>query len=468
MRSQKRFGRAIVLGGSIAGLLGARVLAERFRQVMVLERDPAPEGPTARKGVPQGRHVHVLLDAGRELLEQLFPGLMAELYASGAERMDAGRDTAWFHAGSWKARYVSGIESVLCTRPWLEWKIRGRVAALPNVQLRHGCSAEALLTDASRARVTGVRVKTAQGEEQLEADLVLDASGRGSRAPRWLEALGYGSPPEEQLAIQLGYTTRLYERPASFRGDWKLLALYPRAPEAWRAGFISCIEGGHWIVSLSGYFGDHAPTDEEGFLEFARSLPRRELYEVIREARPISEAVTHKSPSSRWLHYERMERFPEGFALLGDSVCTLNPIYGQGVTISGLGARLLGECLDDQVRSSGGGLHGLSRRFQRKLSRQLFLPWFMGSTLDLKYPRMQGRRLPGLSALQWSFSTFIDLTSQDTESCRQFYELMHMRRGWEALLNPGLLKAFTAYGLKSFFVPLAERANVSVLPPAPA
>jgi 2-polyprenyl-6-methoxyphenol hydroxylase-like FAD-dependent oxidoreductase len=468
MHNSPRFPRAIVIGGSIAGLLSARVLSEHFTEVILLERDPLPSGPEARKGVPQGRHVHALLEAGRMTLEALFPGLVEELHAEGAESGDMARDSAWFHAGSWKTRYASDIRTVLCTRTLLEHKVRSRVAALPNVTLRDGCSVEELLADDSRSRVTGVRVKGPGGEETLQADLVVDASGRGSRGARWLEALGYERPEEEEVGIDLAYTTRFYERPADFAADWKVLVIYPRAPEEWRAGFLSRVEGGRWIVSLSGYFGDHPPTDEQGFLEFARALPRPDLHEAIRAARPVSDPVIHKIPSSRWLHYERLARFPEGFILFGDAVCALNPIYGQGMTVISLGSQRLGELLTAQGRISPGSLRGFSRRFQREFAGLLEMPWLMSTTMDLKYPRAQGRRRPGLGLMQWSFGTMIDLTSLDTRACRRFYEVMHMRRGVEGLLRPDFLTAFLTYGVKSFFVPLHQRANVDTRPAAPA
>ncbi|MDY7228508.1 NAD(P)/FAD-dependent oxidoreductase [Hyalangium rubrum] len=468
MRSEKRFGRVIVIGGSMAGLLGARVLSDHFEQVIILERDPEPNGPEARKGVPQGRHAHGLLDAGLHVLETLFPGLMREMYSEGAERMDMGRDAAWYTAGSWKTRYISGIELILCTRTWLEWKVRGRVAALPQVELRSSCAVEGLITDPAHTRVMGVRFKTPEGEETLMADLVVDAGGRGSRAASWLEALGYGKPEEEEIRLRLAYTSRFFEPPPNYRGDWKMMAMFPRAPEQSRGGFIARVEGGRWLVTLHGYFGDDPPRDDKGFLEFARSLPQPDIYEAIRDAKPLTEAVVHKIPSSRMLHYERMENFPEAFVLLGDSVCALNPVYGQGMTVCSLSAQLLGQTLVEHKRASPGTMQGLSRRFQRKLSQLLSIPWMMGTTMDLKYPQAQGQRFPGLGLLHWAFGTLIDLTSVSTLACRQFYEVMHMRRGMAALLRPDLLAAFAAYGLKSLFVPLPRRANVDTLPRAPA
>ena len=155
------------------------------------------------------------------------------------------------------------------------------------------------------------------GERVLEGDLVVDASGRGSRAPQWLEALGYGRPDEEQVGIDLGYTSRFYERPAGF-DDWKILVLNGRPPEAKRSGFISNVEGGRSMVrSLNGYFGDHPPTDEAGFLEFARGLPTPDIHEYIRNAKPLTQPVTHRIPTSRWLHYERMRACPRASCCWG-------------------------------------------------------------------------------------------------------------------------------------------------------
>lgn len=459
--SGRESGQAVVIGGSMAGLLCARVLADHFSRVTVLERDPAPEGPQPRKGVPQARHIHALLAAGLLAMEDLFPGLTLELVAGGAHLGDMGRDTAWFHFGAWKPRFDSGIPIMLCTRPFLEWTVRQRVAALPSVTLQHGCSVQAPLTEATRSRVTGVQVKGPEGERSLPADLVVDASGRGTHTPHWLEALGYGRPPVEEIGIDLAYTSRFYAPPAQAQVDWKLLAQYPRSPGAWRAGFVSHVEGGRWVVSLNGYFGDHPPTDDEGFLDFARSLPTRDLYDTLQDARPLTPAVTHKVPSSRWLHYERLPRWPEGFVVLGDGVCAFNPIYGQGMTVACLGARLLGECL---VRED---TRRLAARFQRRLPAVVADAWRLSTLMDLSYPQASGRRWPGLGVLHRALGTFIDQTSLDVAACQRFYEVLHLRRGLGTLLRPDTLGPLLAYGVESLRVPLASRANVAAMPRAP-
>lgn len=461
----RRFGQAVIIGGSIGGLMSARVLAEHFDQVIVLERESAPTGPEPRKNAPQGRHIHALLEAGLKVMEGLFPGLMAEMEHAGADVIDMARDAAWLQAGSWKARYEGDIQTLLVSRPFLEWKMRGRVAALPNVRLRSSVTVEELLLDDTRSRVSGVRVQGPEGEERLQADLVVDAGGRGSHAPRWLRELGFGEVAEDEVRINLGYTSRMYERPANFDA-WKILSISGTAPEHHRAAYISNVEGNRWIVSLIGYFGDHPPTDHEGFLEFARKLPVPDVHEYLRHARPLSEPVLYKIPTNRWLHYERM-RLPGGFMLLGDSVCALNPVFGQGMTTCALGAQWLGESVAEARRSAQGLDTGVSRRFQQRLAKLLEQCWSLTSTMDLMHPRAEGKRPPGLKALQRTFMNMIDLTSRDAAACQIFYESLHQRTGITGLLQPRFLGALVAYSVKSLFVPRAERANVGQMPPHP-
>jgi 2-polyprenyl-6-methoxyphenol hydroxylase-like FAD-dependent oxidoreductase len=451
----------------MAGLLSARILSEHFEKVILLERDQRPDGPLPRKGIPQGQHVHALLDTGRQLLEELFPGMLQELQAEGVEIIDSGRDFAWHHFDVWKTRYTSGITVLLSSRVFLEWSVFRRVAALPNVELREQCSVEALLTDTDQRRVTGVRVKSPSGEESLEAALVVDASGRGSRAPQWLEALGYGRPAEEKIELDLAYTSCFFERPANFQGEWNLLVQHPRPPRTWRAGFISNVEGGRWLVSLNGYFGAHAPANMEGFLEFARSLSQPTLYTYIKDAKPLSPFTTHKVMNTRWLHYEDMPRFPEGFTIVGDAVCALNPVFGQGMTIAGLGANLLGQCLREQAQRSPASLDGLSRRFQQRLPEIIRLPWFLTCTLDLQYPQAVGRRMPGLGLLHWYIGRLLERSSLSTAVYHQLTRILHLQAGMGAILQPSVALAVLAHAIQALFVPLQNRANTDTLPPPP-
>lgn len=467
---RRRLGRhAIVIGGSVAGLAAARVLADHFGAVTILERDPRPQGPEPRKGAPQMRHVHALFFAASTGLEALFPGFIAELRAAGALERDFANANGMYQYGAWKPRFRAGFDVVACSRPLIEWHIRRRVEALANVTVRHehvadDLIADDLITDAKRRRVTGVRVRGPAGEETLAADLVLDAGGRGSRAPRWLEALGHGRPEEQSVGIDLAYVSATFARADDARRDWSGLVVTPRAPGR-RGGFLLAVEGDRWLASMTGMFGDHCPTDAAGFLEFARSLPVPDIHAAIEHATPLSAPVMHKIPSSRWLHFEKMATLPDGLVMLGDSVCALNPVYGQGITVAIQCVRELEAALVDLSRGTG-DLRGLPPALQRRLARVIAPSWLLSTTMDLRYPEATGARAPGLSAAQWLFASFLDMTTVDERACRLLFDLMHMRRGPAALLRPGMLVPFLAYCARSPFVPLAGRIRQGPLPPA--
>lgn len=457
------FGHAVVIGGSVAGLLCARVLSDHFARVTVLERDPRPDGPEPRKGAPQMRHVHALLDAASRGMDELFPGLIEELRGAGAVMMDAASG-ATCQYGRWKPRFKIGFDFVMCSRPLIEWHLRKRVETLPNVTIRYEHVAEDLILDQARERIAGVRVKGAEGEESLSADLVLDAAGRGSRVPRWLDALGYGRPEEQEVGVDLAYVTCLFERPRDFRGGWPALVVSSRPPGK-RGCFILEVEGGRWLASMTGLFGDHCPTDPEGFLRFARSMPVPDAYEALKDATPLTAPALLKIPSSRWYHYESMKRFPEGLLLVGDSVCALNPIYGQGITVSVQAAKELQTTLARSARE-GGGLRGLSMAFQKRLATLVGMAWTLSTTMDLRSPEATGKRPPGIGAVQWIFANLMDVTSDDEKACRIFYEMMHMRRGPEAFFHPDLLIPLLRHCAKSPFMGDGPE-EPGPLPPAP-
>jgi len=459
------FGGVVVIGGSMAGLLAARVLSEHFENVVLVERDVRTEGPVARKGVPQGVHLHVMLDTGRRVLDRWFPGLLEQLREQGAELIDSSRDVAWHHFGVWKLRYTSGIPLLMCTRTLLEWSVLRQVRARPNIEFREGWSVDGLLTDPGQRRVTGVRVKGPQGEQTWEADLVVDASGRGSRLPQWLEGLGYGRPEEERILVDLAYTSGLFEPPPHFQREWKALMLYPCPPTTWRTGFISSVEGGRWLVTLNGYFGDHAPTTPEGFLEFARTLGRPDVYDSLRDARALGPLSTHKVKESRWRHYERLPRFPEGLAVLGDAVCAFNPVFGQGMTVAAQGAELLDTCLREHAHA--GDLTGLAQRLRRRLPDVIRWPWFMSSSMDLLYPRAEGRRAPGLGVLHWYLRRMMERTSTDAGVHRQFNRALHLQGGLGTVLQPSVVLPVLLHGARSLMQPLRSLANTEHRPPAP-
>jgi 2-polyprenyl-6-methoxyphenol hydroxylase-like FAD-dependent oxidoreductase len=379
--------RAVVLGASLAGLLAARVLADAYAQVTVIDRDQLPETAMHRRGVPHGRHIHGLLARGQQALEELFPGLTAELVAHGVPAGDLLADTRLHFSGHRLRRAHAGLVVLCASRPVLEGHVRARVRALPNLRFVDRCDIVGLAAAPDGRRVTGARVlRRADGsaEEVLSADLVVDATGRGSRTPVWLEALGYARPAKEQVRIGLGYTTRTYRLPPDAL-DGDLAVLQAATPQHPRAGALQLLEGDRWMLTLAGILGDYPPTDPDGFLDFARSLRFPDIYQAIRDAEPLDDPVGFRFPASVRHRYERLDRSPDGLLVMGDAVCSFNPIYGQGMSVAALEALALRSHLER-------GTPPQPRRFFRDLARVVEVPWEMAAGGDLVFPGVQGRR----------------------------------------------------------------------------
>jgi 2-polyprenyl-6-methoxyphenol hydroxylase-like FAD-dependent oxidoreductase len=381
--------RAVVLGASMAGLLAARVLADAYAQVTVIDRDELPQADAHRRGVPQGRHVHGLLARGQQALEELLPGLTAELTAQGVPTGDMLADTRLYLSGHRLRRAPTGLVVLCASRPVLEGHVRARVRALPNVRFLDRCDILGLAATPDDRRVTGARVlRRADGsaEQVLGADLVVDATGRGARTPMWLESLGYPRPREERVRIGLGYATRTYRlSPDALGGD--VAVLQAATPEHPRTGGLQLLEGGRWMLTLGGILGDHPPTDPDGFLGFARSLQFPDIHETVRDAEPLDGPVAFRFPASVRRRYERLGRFPDGLLVLGDAVASFNPVYGQGMSVAALEALTLRRHLEDGTRPH-------PRRFFADLARVVQVPWEIAAGGDLVFPGVQGRRTP--------------------------------------------------------------------------
>lgn len=443
---------AIVIGGSMAGLLAARVLADHFARVTLVERDRFPDGPIFRAGVPQSRHAHILLMRGRLLLEQFFPGIVTALRAAGAEIVDWPRDMLWLSPGGWSARY-DGIEMLTGSRELIEWSVRRRVAALPGMRFVERCDAAGLVATEDNASIAGVRLRhrAATGgsegearEEELAADLVVDASGRDSQTPRWLEALGYPAPEQVTINPLLGYASRYYARPADLDLDWRG-ALFSGIPAAPRGAVLLPIEGNRWHVTVAGMGGDYPPTDDDGFLDFLRELRSPLLYDVLRRAEPLSPVVGYRRTENQMRGYERLTRRPERLVVLGDAACAFNPIYGQGMTVAAMSAELLGGCLRE--RRSDGGLTGLAADFQRRLARITGLAWLLATGEDLRYPTTQGPRPSRATRLAHRYLDRVIAATTDTPHVgRTFLSVAHFLIPPAALFAPRIAYAALATG----------------------
>ena len=414
--------RAIVIGGSMSGMLAARVLADHFAEVVLFDRDAFPQPGENRKGVPQGQHAHALLASGRQILERYFPGFKDELYGQGALKGDYQR-VRWFDNGVYHTRF-DGLEALVISRPRLEAHVRARLCALPNVRINDRRDVDTLAADAGR--VTGVKV----GDDVISADLVVDASGRGSQSPAWLEKLGFPRPPEEAVRVDLGYTTRIFQRkPDHLKGD--IAVICPSAPPAKRGGVALAMEGDRWMVTLFGMLGDHPPNDDRGFLEFARSLPAPDVHEVIAQAEPLTALIPFKFPQSTRRHYESLARFPGGYLVFGDAVCSFNPIYGQGMSTAALQAAALDKCLT-------AGDAELAKRFFAAASKVIDAPWTMAVGGDLRYEDVDGPRTGMVKFVNWYIGKLHIAAAGDPAVARAFHRVANLLDPPPSLMQPAI------------------------------
>ena len=425
--------RAVVLGASMAGLLAAKVLSDSYGQVTVIDRDELPEASTHRRGVPHGRHIHGLLARGQQALEELFPGLTAELVAHGVPAGDMQADTRLFFSGHRLRQAPAGLVVLCASRPVLEGRVRARVRALPNVRLVDRCDVVGLATTPDRRRVTGARLlRRADGsaEEALGADLVVDATGRGARTPAWLEALGYPRPEREQVRVGLGYASRIYRLPPDALGG-DLAVLHAATPPHPRAGALQVLEGDRWMVTLAGILGDHPPTDPVGFLDFARSLRFPDIYQAVRDAEPLDDPVAFRFPASVRHRYEKLDRFPGGLLVMGDAVASFNPIYGQGMSVAALEALALRRHLE----------HGTAprpRNWFRELARVVDVPWDIAAGGDLVFPGVQGRRTAKVRLVNAYLARLHAAAAHDADLAGAFLRVAGLVAPPGSLLRPGV------------------------------
>ncbi len=429
----KRIGEhAIVIGASMGGLLAARALSEFFATVTIVERDAFPAVDVPRKGVPQGRHTHGLLARGRAVLEEFFPGYSNEVVTeSGGLLGDIVNDVTWMGHNVALAQGRSGLIGLLASRPVLEGHVRRRVLKLPNVRVIENCAVQGLATDATRDRVTGIRVRIDGKEEQtLHADLVVDASGRGSASPTWLQQLGYQPPAEDKVEIGIGYMTRTYRRkPGDLNG--KLGIVIAGSAPNWRNGVILALENDTWTVSVGGFLGDDAPADDAGFLGYLATLPTKEIHDVVARAEPLTDYIRYRYVSSLRRRYEKLIRFPQGYLVFSDAICSFNPVYGQGMTVAAQEAVTLRSVLN-------AGAENLAARFFKAAAKIVDIPWDIAVGNDLRQPRVEGARPAMVRFINWYIGKLHLAARHDAALATAFLEVANLMSPPPALLNPAI------------------------------
>lgn len=324
----------------------------------------------------------------------------------------------------------------------LEWQIRRRVQSLANVRMVDECDVESPLFSPDRRRVTGVQViLRGKGNQPhvFEADLVVDTSGRGSASPKWLVEAGYGRPEESEVKINMGYATRLYRRrPQDLEGA-ALVMVTAEGPDDKRSGLMFPIEDDRWIVTLGGINGDYPPLDEAGFLAFARSLPAPDVYNVIAKAEAISGITPYRFPSSLRRHYEKMAVFPEGYLVLGDAICSFNPVYGQGMTCAAMEVEALDRLLDRRLGQQPRHLRGLAQDFFVQAAKIIDNPWQMAVGADFRFPGTEGKKAASVDFINAYVTKVHRATHHDPVVQAAFLKVMNLMQPPASLFHPKVL-----------------------------
>ncbi|ACU76249.1 monooxygenase, FAD-binding [Catenulispora acidiphila DSM 44928] len=449
--------RAVVLGGSIAGMLAAVPLSQAYREVILIDRDdltePEPDRPagvlTVRRAVPHGWQLQALLAKGQRVLEELFPGMTDELVSFGASRGDFNKNVRWYFDGRKIKQVRSDMIAVGPGRPLLENRIRARISALPNVSFRQHTDILGIVATPDRKRILGARIQSQQPgaePETLLGDLVLDATGRGSRTPRWLTELGYPEVEEERVKMGLAYSTGnfLIDREDDLLGED--VASVPIGTPNLPRGAVYARMAGYHSITLTGLLGQKPPTDRAGFLAYAESLAIPDIAEVVRRAEFIHDPVPYNFPESRRRRFDKMASLPENYLIMGDAACIFNPIYAQGMTVAAVEATVLRDHLS----------HGKTPdplKFQRDVvKRGTAIAWDVAGAGDFTHRGVTGNKGVKFAVGGWFVQKVTAAAEFDDKLSTAFMRTAGLIAPPTSLMRPDLM-ARALFGKKSAPVP---------------
>jgi 2-polyprenyl-6-methoxyphenol hydroxylase-like FAD-dependent oxidoreductase len=433
--------QAVVIGAGMGGLTAARAAADHFERVLVLERDALPADPLDRHGVPQGRHVHALLAGGQRALSELFPGFEDSLEGAGAVRLRVGLDIRVDRPGfdPFPQRDL-GFDAFAMSRPLVELTVRRRVQETASIELRTGCQVQGLVPSPDGAAVTGVRYTSPSGtEETVAADLVIDASGRGTPTLDALAAMGRAAPAETTIGVDLGYASAVFAIPDDAPKDWKGAFCLPGAGRASRGSLMLPLEGHRWIATVGGRHGDQPPGDEAAFMEYAQALRTQTIYSAIKHAKRLGEIARFRFNESVLRHYQRLENFPRGVLPIGDAICRFNPIYGQGMSVAAQEAVALRRLL-----ARGVSLAELARVYFADVARIVETPWAQAAVPDFVHPDTRGERPADFEQTLKFGMALGKLAASDPAIHRLTSEVQHLLKPRSVFQDPELVQRMMA------------------------
>ena len=426
---------AVVIGAGMAGLSAAQAISRHFGKVTIIERDVLPAEAAPRSGTPQCQHGHMLLAGGLQALQTLFPGFEKDLAEAGAVKVRTGKDIRFERPGfdPFPIRDL-GLDIFSMSRPLLEAVTRRRVQQTPNINVCERSRATGLVASRDATRIEAVRYDSQSGgAATLEADLVVEASGRCGLTLQLLEALSLQKPEETEIGIDQAYASTIVERPTDHNADWLGNIILPSAPTSSRGAFLFPIEKQRWLLSVGGNHGDAPPGDRAGFMDFVRSLRTPTIYDAVRDARPLTDIVRYRLPCSIRRHFERLESFPAGLLAIGDALCRFNPVFGQGMSVAAQEAVILDRLLTDNVP-----MERLARDFFAAIQDTIATPWGVAVS-DFVYPATRGVPPVDLAQrLQYGMA-LTRLAADDPEVHRLTVEVSQLLKPQAALREPALV-----------------------------
>ncbi|WOH47964.1 NAD(P)/FAD-dependent oxidoreductase [Bradyrhizobium sp. sBnM-33] len=425
---------AVVIGAGMAGLTAAQAISRHFRKVMIIERDALPAEPAPRSGTPQAQHAHMLLAGGLKALQTLFPGFENDLAEAGAVKIRTGKDIRWERPGfdPFPIRDL-GFDIFSMSRPLLEAVTRRRVLETPNIGICMRSRATKLVASRDTMRLEAVRYESEDGPAvTVEAELVVEASGRCGLTLQLLEELSLQKPEETEIGIDQAYASTIVERSIDHDADWLGNIVLPSAPASSRGAFLFPIEKQQWLLSIGGNHGDAPPGDRAAFMDFVKSLRTPTIYDAVRDARPVTDIVRYQLPCSTRRHFERLEAFPAGLLAIGDALCRFNPVFGQGMSVAAQEAVILDRLLAEDVL-----VERLARDFFAALQDTIATPWGVAVT-DFVYPATRGVRPADLAQRLQYGAALTRLAAEDPEVHRLTAEVSQLLKPQAALRDPAL------------------------------
>ena len=434
-------GRAVVIGAGIAGLSAARALSDYFEQVVILEADDLPSGPVPRKGVPQGKQVHGLLGGAVKAINELFPGIEEDLVKAGAVSIRNGWDIELeFSVPAPLPRRDLDLLIYAMSRPLLEFTIRQRLEQQRNVTLRWQSRVLEIVGESDGAWVSGIRFRTGNGEiETLSTDFIVDASAQGTPTLSFLKATGRQLPEQTTIGVDIRYATGTFEdihqkSPANALG----VVTFPNAPNSGRCGYLIPIENNRMHLLLSGRGTDAPSADADEYKEYAKGLATPSIYNAIKDANLIGNVSRYDFPESTWRHFGLLGDFPRRLIPVGDAVCRLNPVYGQGMTVAIMEANLLRQLLQNASREVD-PLSGLGQAFVTEVEKLIEDPWNISAVPDFVYPQTRGERPPNLEDMLKFHGALFRIAAEDPAVHKLLFEVQHLLKLRSALEDPELV-----------------------------